>query len=83
MARFIDLDTGTVRETTDREFFCRLFGTDDERAERDRQRDERCIAAIRNGDAYGYPPSMVDRCREIMALRDADGSVGDPMRRVA
>jgi hypothetical protein len=80
-ARFIDLDTGTVRETTDREFFCRLFGSDEQRAERDRQADERCIRAIQAGDTYGYPPVQVDRCRQLMALRDADASLGDPFEK--
>lgn len=39
---------------------------------------ERCIRAINaGGDLYGWPPSMVERCRKIIAERVALTEVED------
>lgn len=70
MDRAVTADASSVSA---RSFFDAMTGrTDAQRAEERRQMDEQCIRAIRRGDTYGWPPSTVNRCRQIIAERDAE-----------
>jgi hypothetical protein len=40
------------------------------REARREQSRQRCIRAIERGDTYGFPPSLVDECRQIIADED-------------
>jgi hypothetical protein len=82
MARFIDLDTGTVRETGDREFYKSVFGhyprTKEERAAEWDAKVEWYVERILAGcefEEYGNP--QVTEAKQRIAARDAlDLTVG-------
>jgi hypothetical protein len=42
------------------------------REARREQSRQRCIRAIERGDVYGFPPSLVDECRDLIAERETD-----------
>ena len=81
-SRFIDLDTGAVRETTDREFYARLFGHYPKtRAERDaesaaywakrREENRREIERIRDNLCKLASPELAAKFRAQWDAEDA------------
>jgi hypothetical protein len=56
-----------ARDVTPRQFMDAVFGPFDRE---DHQMRERCIAAIKRGNTYGWPPAMVEDCQAIIAERD-------------
>lgn len=65
------LVTMDARKVSPREFIEALGLSSPEQREARRQRDrELCIAAIKAGNTYGFPPVMVAECREIIAERE-------------
>lgn len=68
-ARLIVADASKVSATA---FLDAVLGiTPEQIEERRRLSREQCIRAIEAGDTYGFPPVLVDECRQIMTERAA------------
>lgn len=59
--------TADASKVTAREFLDAVgLSSPEERAERRRRLVSQCMAAIESGDTYGWPPVLVQQCREQM-----------------
>lgn len=64
--------TADASKVSGRDFLDLVTGNSPEkRALRREQEIAKCIAAIKRGDTYGFPPVMVAECKQIMAEEDA------------
>jgi hypothetical protein len=83
-ARFVNLDTGTVSETSDAEFFASLFGhapkTKAEREAEYRAKCERYADLIEQSGDWGIPPPCLADARAIVAERRVQAQVERDLR---
>lgn len=64
----VNLITADASTVSGADFFNSLFPDFAARREARRELDrQRCILAIERGNTYGFPPAMVEECRQIMA----------------